>query len=230
MPVQILNSGDELAQFGSFFFVVELKGSKHLSKAETSNPSDAIRLCFANFKTQFPGLDWNYMCKNGTLLIDLGITHYPIDPTPLSGLWRLDSVEASFGAAGFSMGTIHHLNTLSLYGGLQAEMSRPHMERTHILFRSVYNLAYEVTRPLDNNRELFSNKEAYDFNSDYVGKVAQVTSIYTEEAAYKSFGVRNEIRMGGEAFLRILNDLDLQVNSSIQSIHMIQLMIHILGR
>jgi hypothetical protein len=151
-----------------------------------------------------------HLPENGTLLIDLGITHHPIHSNPVVGLWYLDSLEASFGAAGFTTGTIHHLNTLSLFGGLQAEMSLQHMQFSHVVFRSSYNLAYEVTRPLDNNRELFKDKDAYVLDEDYVGYINKVTEIYTNDAIHKSFGVRNEIRLGGEAFLRIVNDLDFQ--------------------
>jgi hypothetical protein len=153
------------------------------------------------------------MCqpRNGTLLVDLGITHHPVHPVPLVGLWRLDSLEASFGAAGFRSGNIHNLNTLSLYGGLQAEMSTKHMERSHVVFRSAYNLAYEVTRPLDNNRELFHDKDAYVLDPEYLNCIEQVSDIYTKDAAQKSFGVRDEVRMGGEAFCQVLYDLDFQV-------------------
>jgi len=169
--------------------------------------------CFTNFQKQFFCLDWDYMCgpENGTLLIDLGVTHHPVHSTAVVGLWRLDSVEASFGAAGFSTGTIHHLNTLSLYGGLQAEMPAQRRERSQVVFRSVYNLGWEVTRPLDNNRELFRDKDAYVLDPEYIHYIDQVTEIYTHDAAHKSFGVRDEIRMGGEAFLRIVHDLDFEV-------------------
>jgi hypothetical protein len=113
--------------------------------------------------------------------------------------------------AGFCSGSIHHLNTLSLYGGLQAEMSKKHMERSHVVFRSVYNLGYEVTRPLDNNRELFRDKDAYVLDPEYLYYIDQISDIYTKDASQKSFGVRDEVRIGGEAFLRVVNDLDFQV-------------------
>jgi hypothetical protein len=212
---QILDSNDDLAHFGSFFFTVEIKGCKHFTKTQSSHCADGIRQCFSAFETHFSCLDWEYMHRpeNGTLLVDLGITHHPVHSIPIVGLWHLDSLEASFGAAGFTVGTIHHLNTLSLFGGLQAEMSLQHMHFSHVVFRSAYNLAYEVTHPVDNNRELFKDKDAYLLDSDYVGYIDQVTQIYTNDAVHKSFGVRNEIRLGGEAFLRIVNDLDFQAIS-----------------
>lgn len=215
MVLQILESDDDLAQFGSMFFIAEMKGGKHYTKAYDTQKADCLRRCFSNFAQQYSGLDWDYMHRpeNGTLLIDLGVTHYPLHPTPLSGLWRLRSLEASFSAAGFNSGTIHHLNTLSLYGGLQAEMSTEHRHRSHGIFRSAYNQAYEVTRPLDNNRELFTDKGAHDLDPEYLHYADEVSNIYMNEASCKAFGVRDEIRMGGEAFLSILDDLDEQVTS-----------------
>jgi hypothetical protein len=198
-----------------------MKGGKHHTKAQGSNPADCLRRCLVNFQRQFSGLNWEYMCcpDNGTLLIDLGVTHHPSHSVPVVGLWRLDSLEASFGAAGFRSGSIHHLNTLSLYGGLQAEMSVKHMERSHVVFRSAYNLAYEVTRPLDNNRDLFHEKDAYALDPEYLDYIHKISDIYTKDASHKSFGVRDEIRIGGEAFLRVVNDLDFQVIPFISSCH-----------
>jgi hypothetical protein len=197
---QISNSNTDLQKFRSFFFVIEMKGTKHFTKAKGSVPVDCLRRCFLNFQRQFSGLDWDYMINpgNGTLVVDLGMTHHPVNgSTPLVEIWCLDSLEASFGATGLCHGTIHHLNTLSLYGGLQAEMHRKHMECSHVVFQSSYNLGYEVTRSLDNNRELFHDKDAYGLEPEYLHNIKQVLEIYTNKAAQKSFGVRDEIHMGG---------------------------------
>ncbi|KAG2740171.1 hypothetical protein P692DRAFT_20822765 [Suillus brevipes Sb2] len=66
------------------------------------------------------------------------------------GLWRLDALEASFGAGGYNRGQLHHHNTLSRYGALQAEMQRERSQQTHIGFRSAYNLYYEAVRTTNN--------------------------------------------------------------------------------
>jgi hypothetical protein len=210
---QIRDSGDDLAEYGSMFFVAEMKGGKHHTKAHDTQVANCLRRCFSNFEQQFSGLDWDHMHRpeNGTLLVDLGVTHHPVHPTPLVGLWRLNSLKASFSAAGFNTGTIHHLNMLCLYGGLQAEMSKEHRDRSHVVFQLSYNLAYKVTRPLDNNRELFTDKGAYDIDPEYLHYAEEVSNIYTNEASHKAFGVRDEVCMGGEAFLCILDDLDAQV-------------------
>jgi hypothetical protein len=211
--LQISDLGSDGAHFGSTFFVAEMKGGKHHTKAHGAPAEDCLPLCFEDFLTEFSALHWDYMVapEHGTLLIDIGITHHPIHPTPLVGLWRLDSLEASFGAAGFTAGSLHNLNTLSLYGGLQAEMRAKHMQRSQVVFRSSYNLAYEVTRRLDNGRDLFVDKDAYVLHEDYLWNAEQVASIYTVDAANKSFGVRDEFRMGGRAMSHILDHLDDQV-------------------
>ena len=94
-------------------------------------------------------------------------------------------------------------------------MSVKHMQRSHVIFRSAYNLAYEVTRPLDNNREMFHDSDAYTLDPEYLYYIDQISDIYTQDACNKSFGVRDEVRIGGEAFISIVEDLDYQVITSI---------------
>ncbi|KAI6137557.1 hypothetical protein BKA82DRAFT_4023828 [Pisolithus tinctorius] len=55
-------------------------------------------------------LDWSHMVDraNGELLVDLGISIHPTCDEKLVGLWRLDALEASFGAGGYLRGNAHH--------------------------------------------------------------------------------------------------------------------------
>jgi hypothetical protein len=114
--------------------VVEVKGGKHYTKTmgQEADLSDSLDW----LKSEFSGLDWDYMLDrdNGELLCDIGVTHHPEHSEPLVGLWRLDCLEASFGAGGYNRGNLHTLNTLNRYGGLQAEMGKTRAERTHIAF------------------------------------------------------------------------------------------------
>lgn len=151
--------------------------------------------------------------ENGELLLDIGITHHPVCQEPLVGIWRLDCLEASFGAGGFNRGNLHTLNTLSLYGGLQAEMEKARAERTHVAFRSSYNLAYEVTRKLDNSRDLFKDQDAYSVNDIYLGDIQDVINIYEDDASFKTFGVRDEIRVGGQTLGDIQQNLPEKVGN-----------------
>jgi hypothetical protein len=85
-------------------------------------------------------------------------------------------------------------------------------ERTHIAFRSSYNLAYEVTRKLDNSRDLFKDQDAYHVNETYLHATQEVINIYDYEASDKAFGVRDEFRVGGQTLLDIMDGLDDQVS------------------
>jgi hypothetical protein len=167
-----------------------------------------------NLHEEFSGLDWEYMGKHhlGELFCDVGVTYHPNDDQPLVGLWRLDSLEASFGACGYLRGDIHHLNTLSLYGGLQAEMSKSRCSRTHIVFRSSYNLAYEVTRQTNNARDLFKEKEVYKLDDNFLWDSEGILKIYKDTAPKKSYGVRDEFRVGYAALQAIADGMDKEVN------------------
>ncbi len=140
---------------------------------------------------------------NGELICDIGITIQPVGRTPLVGLYRLDCLEASFGAGGFNSGNAHTLNTLGMFGGLQAESPSVRSRRTHVAFRSSYNLAYEATRQYDNKRNLFEEKEVFSRSTRFHEDIKSVKNIYTEIAAKSSYGVRDEFRVGGAALNQI---------------------------
>lgn len=214
---QIDESPDALGMFGSFFFVLEIKGSKLYTKEIATGNQECLKTCFEDFWMEFPGLDWDYTLdrSHGELYMDLGITYNAKNPEPLVGLWKLDSLEASYGLGGYTMGTIHHLNTLSRYGGLQAEMGGVRCRRNHIMFRSSYNQAYEVTRKLDNGRDLFSEKEAYNLDPNFLSEIDQVMQIYTTDAGKRSYGVRDEFRVGGQILEAFMEGADSMVRFSI---------------
>jgi len=214
MIAQIEEGGDELAQFGSHFFVLEIKGCKGMTKAIARGKEtlkDCLGTALTNFQSEFSGLDWEYMMdrRKGELVCDVGITHHPQHSEPLVGLWRLDCLEASFGAAGYLKGDIHHLNTLAMYGGLQAEMSKERCMRTQVVKRISYNLAYEATRRMDNSRDLFSDKAVYDMVFEDDAK--EVLEIYKVKAPKKSYGLREEFRVGGGALQHMMECVDTMV-------------------
>lgn len=145
---------------------------------------------------------------NGEFLLDIAVTIHPEHDEHLVGLWKLDSLEASFGAGGYKRGEIHHLNTLNLYGGLQAEAREAHRRRTHVLFRSAYCLVYETTRKFDNCRNLFSGKDAYHMSQRFVSDMENVLKILQNEAPTKGYGVRDEIRLGCQALEAVAETID----------------------
>lgn len=222
--------GGELAKFGSAFYVVEIKGCKAYTKEmmEDSPELDsddempvstgsALRCAVENLKSYYSALNWEYMFnrQHGELFLDIGITYTPAYRTPVIGLWKLESLEASYGAGGYGRGTRHTINTMGQYGGLQAEMPEHRKGRTHIVFRQSYNLTYEAVRRNDNSRDLFVAKDVYSLESRYLEHREKILKIYREKVPKKTYGVRDEFRVGGAALADIARDLDVHVSLSI---------------
>ncbi|KIM37238.1 hypothetical protein M413DRAFT_13424 [Hebeloma cylindrosporum] len=215
---EIIQSNEALDHFGSFFFVIQVKGSKGLSQVpgEGGNLNSSLRGAVDRFRESFPGLDWPYMMKrkNGELICDVGVTIQPKrELGPLVGLWRLDCLDASYGAAGFLAGKMHTLNTFALYGGLQADSPEARCLRTHVVLRQSYNLAYEATRQRDNSRNLFNEKDVYCRNKTFHRDLAGVRDIYRHKAPGISYGVRDEFRVGGEALEQMMECMDDMVDT-----------------
>ena len=196
---------ERYANYGSFFFVLDCKGIKLWTKMPLSEDISLTKVLRHNI----PALDWSYMVdrSHGELLVDLGIGVHPAGNCKLVGLWRLDALEASFGAGGFLRGNIHHTCTLGRYGGIQAEMSQERARQTHIAFRSAYNLSYEVVRPNDNRPTFVMDRDAYALNSDFMQECTQAMNMYSGEAKNRSYGVRDEYRMSGVAMEQVLANL-----------------------
>ncbi|KIN94369.1 hypothetical protein M404DRAFT_35142 [Pisolithus tinctorius Marx 270] len=194
MEAIIQEDPSQFANYGSFFFVLECKGIKLWTKTTLSG---AVQTPVQALLHGLPALDWSHMVDraNGELLVDLGISIHPTCDKKLVGLWRLDALEASFGAGGYLRGNAHHTCMLGWYGGIQAEMSQERARQTHITFRSAYNLAYEVIRPNDNSPTFVMDKDAYALNNDFIGECMQAINMYSGDAKKRSYGVQDEYRM-----------------------------------
>ncbi|KAG6369921.1 hypothetical protein JVT61DRAFT_13388, partial [Boletus reticuloceps] len=203
MEETIRGNPDRYANYGSFFFVLECKGVKLWAKTSLLNGSKSPVDVLLD---GIPCLDWRYMVdrKNGELLVDLGISIHPTCSQKMVGLWRLDALEASYGAGGFLRGNVHHTCTLGRYGGIQAEMSQERARQTHVAFRSTYNLSYEVVRPNDNLPTFVMDKDAYALNNTFMEECTQAISMYSGEAKKRSYGVRDEYRMSGMAMDHVM--------------------------
>ncbi|KAI6149952.1 hypothetical protein BKA82DRAFT_4354048 [Pisolithus tinctorius] len=107
MEAIIREDPSRFANYGSFFFVLECKGIKLWTKTTLSG---AVQTPVQALLHGLPALDWSYMVDraNGELLVDLGISIHPTCDEKLVGLWRLDALEASFGAGGYLRGNAHH--------------------------------------------------------------------------------------------------------------------------
>lgn len=172
--------------------------------------SDSMRHAQVKFQEAYHGLNWDYMSSrdNGELILDIGITVHPINETPLVGLWRLDCLEASYGAGGYRSGNIHTINTLSMYGALQAQSLPSRRKQTHISFRSSYPQAYEATRQQDNSRGFFNEKNLYNRSQLCAYELDSIRNIYNQTACKQSYGVRDEFRICSDAINDVLECID----------------------
>ena len=99
-------------------------------------------------------------------------------------------------------GTSHHVNTLENYGGIQSEMGGERAAVVQLVFRSSYNLLFEIIRSTGD--EYFcDNADAHDINRNFLDCMDKYAKLYSG-AAGKSYGVRNEIRGSGRAIKQVL--------------------------
>jgi hypothetical protein len=206
MHERIKDGQMELSMFGSCFFVLEGKGIKLITKdgqrGRFLGPEEALL-------RNLPDLDWHHMMdrRHGELLVDVGISFTPRSAdVPVVGLWRLDALEASFGAGGYNQGQLHHHNTLSRYGALQAEMQRERSQQTHVAFRSAYNLYYEAVRTTNNKVGFATDSDAYKTSSNYMMECFNLERVLTGSKD-KTYGVRDEYRTSGKAARLILDSV-----------------------
>ncbi|KAG2029292.1 hypothetical protein BDR03DRAFT_840144, partial [Suillus americanus] len=207
MAGRIRDGEGELSMYGSLFFILEGKGIKLLTKdgqrGRFSGPEEALRRNLSD-------LDWPYMMNrtHGELLVDVGVSFTPRSPEiPVVGVWRLDALEASFGAGGYKRGEMHHHNTLSRYGALQAEMQQERSQQTHIAFRSTYNLYYESIRTNSNQVNFASDSDAYKLSPSYMAECTEISKV-VEGCKEKTYGVRDEYRVSGHAARIILENVE----------------------
>ncbi len=195
-----------LSLYGSFFFVLDAKNYK----LQTSVPISALSnqdTPWDRLKQTLPQLDFDYMAdrRYGELTVDLAITFNPRAPdVPLVGLWRLDVLEASYGAGGYTRGNLHHIASLSRYGAMQATMGAERSRHGHVLYRSSYNLQYEVIRPSNNQPYFAEDGDAYEGHVIYHQECHRRVTAYAGDCRRQSFGIRDEIRMGGQALKEYL--------------------------
>jgi len=194
----IEDNPDDLDLFGSFFFVSDIRGCKGLTY--DPNPYEALM-------KEYPSMDWNYAMKrsNGQILLDIGIAFHPnpTQPGALTGLWKLDSLQASYDAAGMNKGTTHHSCTLRDVGGLQADMEQIRSRAVQLPFLSSYQLSFEAIRQPGVDEYFCEDSEAYDASPVFKDSCDKYVSIY-KGAIGKSYGVRHEIRGSGAAVREIL--------------------------
>jgi hypothetical protein len=98
--LEVISNEDLLSRFGSFFFILDARGIKILTKQHNSDVN-----AFQMLQTVVPSLDWDHMINrtNGELYLDLGISFHPIHTLePMVGMWRLSSLQSSYALMGHS--------------------------------------------------------------------------------------------------------------------------------
>jgi hypothetical protein len=202
MRKKIKQTSAGLGMFGSFFFVADMRGiKKSTTSLENSNHDPYVHLA-----EKYQSMDWDYMMNraNGELYFDLGMAFHPAPQSqePLVGLWRLDKLRDSFSAAGMNSGTKHSVSTLAGYGGIQSEMDQRRAASVQLVFRSAYNLVFEIVRR-PGNAYFCDDSDAHDVNRLFLDCVDGYQTLYLGSSE-KSYGVRDEIRGSGRAILEAL--------------------------
>jgi hypothetical protein len=190
--------GDELLScFGSFFLVMDGRGMKVATKqcigkgltADQSGPT------METIKQSFQFLDWGRMVdrQHGELYLDIGMSYHPNSPEPLTGLWRIPSLQKSFEKMGSRLPTVYPLGTLAFYGGLKAEMTAKSKRNSHLVSRLSYCLAFETVRNPGVEEYLCSDKDIIDRTPKFRKSVQNWSELFLS-AKSQSYGVRDEIR------------------------------------
>lgn len=115
---------ESLGRFGSFFFVLEAKGIKQTTNYIVgSNEPNPYTL----LKDSHPEIDFEVLKKreNGQLLMDLGLTFHPmpLEEQKVVSLGPREDCRV-LRSGWMRKPTLHKLNTMSRYGGCQAEMTQ----------------------------------------------------------------------------------------------------------
>ena len=196
----------QMDRFKSFFFVVECKGFK---LNVISNKGETV---MKSLKHNVPQMDWGYVLDrtNGEVHMDVGFTYHPQrakvedkDKSGVTGLWRMGYLEESFAKGGYKAGTAHPINTLAGFGALQAEMTRERSQRVHITHRSAYNVVYEAVRKKDNEPWFCGDADAYNLGETFLSACDEKSKQYSNRGS-RSYGVRDEYRVSGQAAIDIL--------------------------
>jgi hypothetical protein len=199
----------QMDRFKSFFFVVECKGFK---LNVISKRGDTV---MESLRHNVPQMAWDYVLdrKNGEVHMDVGFTYHPQrakvgkqddkGKSGVTGLWRMGYLEESFSKGGYKAGTAHPINTLAGFGALQAEMTRERSQRVQIMLRSSYNLIYEAVRKKDNDPWFCGDADAYNLTETFLSACEEKSKQYSNRGS-RSYGVRDEYRVSGQAAIDIL--------------------------
>jgi hypothetical protein len=195
---RVIEGGELLSGFGSFFVVMDGRGMKVATKQcigqglaadQDSGPT------METIKQSFQFLDWDRMLDRqyGELYLDIGMSYHPNSLEPLTGLWRLPSLKKSFEKMGSCLPTVYPLGTLAFYGGLKAEMTAKSKRNCHTISRLSYCLVFETVRNPGAEEYLCSDKDIIGRTPKFMKSVQNWSELFLS-AKSQSYGVRDEIR------------------------------------
>lgn len=192
---------DLLSRFGSFFFVLDARGVKLLSKQRSPGET-----AFEALRDLVPALDWDRMLKDGELYLDLGVSYHPKCAAPMVGLWRLENLIESYALMGCAAKNelVYHHGSMRDYGGAGAEMDDDVRRHTHLVKRISYNLNFEAVRQPGQKDYISTLDDAIRTNEKYMGACKRWMQLF-KEAEDHPYGVRDEIRGSGRAIIRLLD-------------------------
>ncbi|KIJ31763.1 hypothetical protein M422DRAFT_266514 [Sphaerobolus stellatus SS14] len=179
---------EDLSIFGSFFFIIDIRGIKFTNKDRDHLGNDPFEV----LADVIPALDFDYMSKpeNGECVIDLGISASPEADEPMVGLWNLTQVDASFAKAATNTPRLFNVGTLADYGAVSAEYPIDRASVIQMRYRMAYNLIFEIVR---GNIQFPENSDAYAANGTFHARINQIINLY-RDAKQSSYGVRDELR------------------------------------
>ena len=191
----VSQNDDLLSCFGSFFFVLDARGIKSLSKQY--GPGENT---FQALQRMVPTLDWNHMLDraNGELYLDLGVSFHPKTIEPMVGLWRLEGLRSSYSLMGKSTRNSqeYHYNTMEDYGGMKAETSAQVKHHTHIIKQISYNLFFKSIHQPGQQEYISSLGNAIACNQKYLdGCTDWIKALEADKKC--SYGVRDELHASG---------------------------------
>ncbi|KZP26425.1 hypothetical protein FIBSPDRAFT_949307 [Athelia psychrophila] len=199
--------------FKSFFFVTEAKAIKatthHVLGTNLPDP-------YRQLQTQFPFLQFDELQKreNGQIIMDLGMGFHPNRPgsgmAPVVGMWEMDYLVNSYGAAGMNKPTVYPTNTMPAHGGCQSEMGKVRASLVQLVFRSTYNLTYEAVRRIRGGHDSFcEDSDAYQVNHKFTQSIEDYSKMM-QGAQLKdhSHGCREELRGSATAIVEIIRNAE----------------------
>jgi len=107
---------------------------------------------------------------------------------------------------------MHHHNTLSQYGAIQAEMQQERAHQIHAAFRSTYNLYDEAVQTTSNEVSFAADSNAYKVSPSYMEECSEITKILTG-CKRKTYRVQDKYRVSGKAATIILDEITLKVSN-----------------